>query len=143
MYSSNDLRSFPHSLANDCDQLTDTCVKNGGSHFMAEIASPEFINNLTSLLRVQGGASTDNQVRSKILELIQNWAAAAEGRSNLVYIGETYRTLQREGWNFPPKVDVASSMYDSSAVGIPVVCNRRRRRLSADSLRNGLIQMCA
>ena len=85
---------------------------------MNEIASREFIDNLTSLLRAQGGAATDNQVRNKILELIQNWATAAEGRSNLVYISETYQTLKREGWNFPPKVDVASSMYDSSAVGL-------------------------
>lgn len=96
--------------------LTDTCVKNGGSHFMKEIASREFMDNLTTILKSYTGPAVNDDVKAKILELIQSWSSGAEGRYELIYIGESYKQLQREGFRFPPKLTVASSMYDTSAV---------------------------
>lgn len=101
------------------------------------------MDNLTSLLKAVGPAAVNQDVRNKILECIQSWAAATEGRYELNYIGEVYKTLQREGFQFPPRVTVSSSMIDSSAVGGSAILNSF---VDADfhySLPNGSTRMSA
>lgn len=95
---------------------------------MAEIASRDFMDNLTSLLKAYGPAAVNDEVKNKILDLIQNWAGAAENRPQLGYLQEVYRTLQHEGFRFPPKQNVAASMFDSNAVS--VTCSNPWPRLT-------------
>ena len=58
-----------------------TRVKNGGDHFLVEIASREFMDYLVSVLK---NPVLNSAVRSKILHLVQNWAIVLEGKP---YIG--------------------------------------------------------
>jgi growth factor-regulated tyrosine kinase substrate len=75
-------------------QLTDVCVKNGGDHFLVEVASREFMDNLTSILR---SASLNRDVRLRILRYIQNWSLAFGSKPHLSYVGQVYKDLKREG----------------------------------------------
>lgn len=75
-------------------QLTDICIKNGGDLFLTEIASREFMDNLVSILKIP---VLNVDVKNKMLRLIQNWATAFEGKQSLSYVGEVYKTLQKEG----------------------------------------------
>ncbi|TRM62965.1 hypothetical protein BD626DRAFT_497163 [Schizophyllum amplum] len=80
--------------------LTDICVKNGGDHFLVEVASREFMDNLTSILKMP---TLNVEVKTAILRYIQNWATAFEGKPSLSYVGTVYKSLQSEGFTFPPK----------------------------------------
>lgn len=103
------------------------------------------MENLVGLLKAVGPAAPNPDVRNKILDLIQSWAMAAEGRYELSYIGEVYKTLQREGYSFPPKPTVASSMIDSSAVGVTYrrLCDHvPKLTRNNHSLPNGLTRTC-
>lgn len=93
--------------------LTDICVKNGGDHFLTEVTSREFMDNLVSILKMHG---LNNSVRDDILKYIQNWSLAFEGKPSLSYVNQVYKTLKSEGHHFPPK-DFAlanSAMVDTS-----------------------------
>ena len=74
-----------------------------------------FMDNLVSLLKAYGPGAVNEDVKQKILDLIQSWSTASKGRYELSYISEVYYGLQREGYRFPPKEEISSSMIDSSA----------------------------
>ncbi|KAF9185174.1 Vacuolar protein-sorting-associated protein 27 [Haplosporangium sp. Z 767] len=80
--------------------LTDVCVKNGGQHFLSEVASREFMDNLVSILKSPVGCNVE--VRNKILALIQTWGRLFRGKKGLGYVCDMHMILQHEGYQFPP-----------------------------------------
>ncbi|KAF9194999.1 Vacuolar protein-sorting-associated protein 27 [Haplosporangium sp. Z 767] len=93
--------------------LTDVCVKNGGHHFLVEIAAREFIDNLTSILKAPAGCNYE--VKNRILGLIQTWGILFRGKHGLGYVCDTYMILQHEGFQFPPKDNVGAAHVESEA----------------------------
>jgi growth factor-regulated tyrosine kinase substrate len=69
-------------------------VKNGGDHFLVEIASREFMDNIVSILKIP---ALNLEVKNNILRLIQNWSVAVEVKPALSYMGTVYKTLANEG----------------------------------------------
>ncbi|KAL0945711.1 hypothetical protein HGRIS_014859 [Hohenbuehelia grisea] len=92
--------------------LTDICIKNGGDLFLSEVASREFMDNLVSILKIP---ALNHDVKNTILRLVQTWSISFEGKPNLNYVGQVYKTLNNEGYKFPPKdlVATSSAMVDT------------------------------
>lgn len=82
--------------------LTDICIKNGGDHFLQEVASREFMDNLVSVLRNPAGVNND--VKAKALGLIQNWSQIAQAKpAQMGYITDIYKQLKSDSnFEFPP-----------------------------------------
>ncbi|SPO28549.1 related to VPS27 - vacuolar protein sorting-associated protein [Ustilago trichophora] len=82
--------------------LTDICIKNGGDHFLQQVASREFMDNLVSVLSNPAGCNND--VKSKALGLVQNWSQIAQAKpAQMSYIIDIYNQLKNDSnFDFPP-----------------------------------------
>ncbi|RCH86672.1 Vacuolar protein-sorting-associated protein 27, partial [Rhizopus stolonifer] len=92
--------------------LVDTCVKNSGSGFVREVATRDFMEEVTHVLKT--GSNQD--VKNKALCLIQIWGIAAKYNPSLTYITGTYSLLQAEGYTFPPVTEKIDSILLETAV---------------------------
>ncbi|KAJ9118712.1 hypothetical protein QFC22_003932 [Naganishia vaughanmartiniae] len=79
--------------------LTDICIKNGGDHFLQEIASKEFVDEMVGVIK---SPASNPQVRDMAIKLFQSWAVAFGSKRELSLLPETYRDLKNQGINFPP-----------------------------------------
>ncbi|BEJ13787.1 hypothetical protein CspHIS471_0309610 [Cutaneotrichosporon sp. HIS471] len=79
--------------------LVDTCIKNGGDHFLAEIASKEFVDEMIGVVK---GPSTNAEVRQMALRMFQSWALAFEKKRELAFLVDAYHDMKNSGIKFPP-----------------------------------------
>ncbi|KAI7908204.1 uncharacterized protein BX663DRAFT_528698 [Cokeromyces recurvatus] len=94
--------------------LVDTCVKNSGPAFVKEVATRDFMEEMTHFLRIPTGCNHD--VKEKVLYLIQVWGIASKGNSSLSYIFGTYQLLRAEGYRFPPVTEKIDPILLETAV---------------------------
>lgn len=115
-------------------QLTDLCIKNGGNAFLAEVASPTFMDAYALHLR----RTSSPEVRAKMLRCLQDWRFFAQTRpEEWGYIEETAARLEREGLPFPtpdPNA-VAAARAFSETLSAPswqdnAVCTKCRAEFS-------------
>lgn len=92
-------------------KLIDFCIKNGGEHFINEIASKEFMDPLVSKLKDK---NIKEGLKKYMLENIQTWSIMVSMNPKFDYINTTYRKLQDDGFEFPLiREFVDSSMIES------------------------------
>ncbi|RWS11679.1 Hepatocyte growth factor-regulated tyrosine kinase substrate-like protein [Dinothrombium tinctorium] len=78
-------------------QVLESCVKNCGQPFHAEVATKSFMEEIRELVKV----NTNEKVREKILELIQTWAHAFRNEPSYRAIQDTVNLMKIEGFKFP------------------------------------------
>lgn len=77
--------------------MLESCVKNCGAPFHAEIASKSFMEELRELIKV----TTDQKVRDEVLKLIQAWAHAFRSDPSYRTVQDTVNLMKIEGFKFP------------------------------------------
>lgn len=109
-------------------KLCDMCVKNGGSHFLAEVNSKEFISYLVDVIfkghyDVGSREIYNNEAKKKVgnelLALIQEWATYFKNSGKDSILNRAFASLQGQGYQFPPLdpliSDVAANFVDSDS----------------------------
>ncbi|ORY35602.1 hypothetical protein BCR39DRAFT_511030 [Naematelia encephala] len=86
--------------------LIDTCIKNGGDHFLAEIASKEFVDEMSGLIK---SPLTNAEVKQMAIRLFQSWALAFQSKKELGFFVDVYNELKNSGISFPPPPSHTSS----------------------------------
>lgn len=75
-------------------QVLESCMKNCGSPFHIEVASRPFMEELKELVKT----TTNDNVRSRILELIQIWAHAFRNEPKYRAVQDIFNMLKMEGY---------------------------------------------
>ncbi|EDV27378.1 uncharacterized protein TRIADDRAFT_20773, partial [Trichoplax adhaerens] len=77
--------------------VLEACVKNCGSPIHDEIASKNFLDDIRSHVKI-----APENVKDKILELVQSWSRAFANSPSYTSFQDTYNIMKMEGHNFPP-----------------------------------------
>jgi len=105
-------------------QVMESCVKNCGVLVHEEIATKAFMEELRDLVK----QSTDENIKTKVLELLQTWGMAFRSSPKYRIVTDTLNLMKAEGWKFPP-VREAEAMFEADTApqwAAGEVCHRCR-----------------
>ena len=88
--------------------MMESCVKNCGVLVHEEIATKAFMEELRDLVK----QSTDENIKTKVLELLQTWGMAFRSSPKYRIVTDTLNLMKAEGWKFPP-VREAEAMFEA------------------------------
>lgn len=83
-------------------------MKNCGSLVHDEIANTQFMEELREMVK----NSTDENIKNKVLELLQTWGMAFRNSPKYRIVTDTLNLMKAEGWKFPP-VREAEAMFEA------------------------------
>jgi hypothetical protein len=82
-----------------CLTCIESCVKNCGRRFHIQVANKDFLHDL---IKIIGPKNDPPQiVQEKVLSMIQTWADAFRGNSELKEVDKVYQELKQKGIEFP------------------------------------------
>jgi len=105
-------------------QVMESCVKNCGVLMHEEVATKIFMEEMRDLVK----QSTDESIKTKVLELLQTWGMAFRNSPKYRIATDTLELMKAEGWKFPP-VREAEAMFEADTApewADGEVCNRCR-----------------
>ncbi|XP_065660088.1 TOM1-like protein 2 isoform X2 [Hydra vulgaris] len=93
--------------------VLEAAVKNCGIRFHKQVASKEFLSDLTKLLGGHKNQTTISQeVQDKVLSLVQMWSDAFSSSPEFQQVRVCYETLKTQGYEFPAQnLDTLSPIY--------------------------------
>ena len=89
-------------------QVMESCVKNCGVLVHDEICTKQFMEELREIVK----QSSDENIKNKVLELLQTWGMAFRSSAKYRIVTDTLNLMKAEGWKFPP-VREAEAMYEA------------------------------
>ncbi|KAK6015813.1 FYVE zinc finger, partial [Ostertagia ostertagi] len=88
--------------------VLDACVKNCGHKIHAEIATREFMEEFKNL----GIGSQYEDVKTKVLEMLQCWAMAFANKPEYKIVVDTHNLMKLAGFDFP-SIKEADAMFSA------------------------------
>lgn len=104
--------------------VIESCVKNCGTLVHEEVATRAFMEEIRDLLK----HTTDENIKKKILEMLQTWGMAFRNSPRYRIVTENLNLMKAEGWKFPA-IREAEAMFEADTApewAEGDVCNRCR-----------------